>query len=83
MVTRIARRRVRGSVVRVKLVKLQTNGTERRVVKEDATEDDLRVEAARLRAELGYDVQPDGRRGSYVVSHPFYRGRYVLTLEPE
>ena len=67
----------------MKLVKQQTNGNERLVLKEDATVDDLRVEAARLRTTLGYEVRPDGRANRYLASHPFYRGRYVLSLEPE
>jgi hypothetical protein len=67
----------------VKLVKQQVNGSERMILKENATLDDLRVEAARLRTKFGYDVQPDGRADRYVASHKFYRGRYFLALEPE
>jgi hypothetical protein len=65
----------------VKLVKQQTNGNERVVLKTDATLEDLRAEATRLKKQLGYTVKPDGRVGRYVATHPFYRGKFVLELE--
>lgn len=71
------------SVVAVKLVKQQINGKERLVLKENATVDDLRIEAGRLQTTLGYDVQADGRPGRYLATHPFYRGKYLLSLEPD
>jgi hypothetical protein len=70
-------------VVGVKLVKNQVNGNDRTVLKENATPDDLRIEAARLRTTFGYDIQPDGKPDRYIASHPHYRGRYVLCLEPD
>jgi hypothetical protein len=67
----------------VKLVKHQINGDEHVVLKDDATPDDLRAEADRMHAVLGYEVQSDERLGQFVVSHPFFHGRFVLTLEGE
>lgn len=71
------------SVALVKLVKKQINGNERVVLKQDATTSDLRIEANRLQAMLGYEVKPDGTAARYVATHPFYRGKYLLTLEPD
>lgn len=71
------------SFTHVKLVKRQLNGNEVMVVKENASADDLKTEVVRLRTMLGYDVQPDGRRNRYIATHTFYRGKYVLELEPE
>ena len=68
---------------RVKLVKAQINGNERVVLKENATLDDLRLEAARLRTKFGYEVRPDGGVERYVATHRRFRGRYQLALEPE
>lgn len=67
----------------MKLVKQQLNGNERLVLKDGATMDDLQVEAARLRNKLGYEIERDGRIDRYLASHKFYRGRYVLSLEPD
>ena len=67
----------------MKLVKNQVNGNERIILKENATADDLRVEAARLRAKFGYEIQPDGRPDRYVATHKFYRGRFLIALEPD
>jgi hypothetical protein len=67
----------------VKLVKQQINGAERLVLKENATPEDVKLEAARMRKELGYDVQPEGRTGRYLATHKFYRGRYRLALEAD
>ena len=67
----------------VKLVKNQLNGNDRVVLKDDATADDLRIEAARLRMKFGYDIQPDGGPDKYVATHKYYRGRYMLSLEPD
>lgn len=68
---------------RVKLVKAQINGNDRVVLKEHATLDDLRVEAARLRTEFGYEVRPDGGADRYLATHRRFHGRYRLVLEPE
>ena len=67
----------------VKLVKRQLNGKEHTVLKENASLEDLRAEAARMKAVLGYDVQPDDRLGRYIATHTYYRGKYVLVLEPD
>ena len=69
--------------LRVKLVKQQINGKDRVVLKDDATEDDLKTEATRLKTLLGYDVRHDKRRGTYLASHSFYRGKYILLLAPD
>ena len=68
---------------RMKLVKQQINGNDRVVLKEDATADDLKAEVMRLKTLLGYDVQHDRRRGTYLASHGFFRGKYVLMLAPD
>lgn len=73
--------RSRLTIPPVKLVKQQINGNERVVLKDDATIEDLHAEAERLRSLLGYHLQPDGRAGRFVVTHRFYRGKYVLMLE--
>jgi hypothetical protein len=70
-------------VVRVKVLKQQINGGDRTVLKENATPDDLKSEAMRLKSKLGYQVQHDKRRGTYTVSHPFYQGKFVLLLAPD
>lgn len=67
----------------VKLVKRQLNGSERIVLKEEASVDDLRAEADRLRKALGYTVKADERLGRYLATHKFYRGKFVLALEPD
>ena len=64
-------------------MKHQINGEEHVVLKEDATPDDLRAEADRMQAVLGYEVQSDERLGQFLVSHPFFQGRFVLALEGE
>lgn len=68
---------------RVKLVKQQINGGEQVVLKTDATEEDLKFEAMRLKTLLGYEVRHDRRRGTYHASHNFYQGKYVLMLAPD
>src|SRR5262245_19492527 len=67
----------------VKLVKQQTNGDDIVVLKEDATLEDLEAEAKRLRTTLGYQIKPDKRRGTYVASHAFFQGKFVLKLVPD
>lgn len=67
----------------VKLVKHQINGKERVVLKESANIEDLRAEAMRLKSKLGYEVQPDEHRARFIATHNFYRGKYVLSLEPD
>ncbi len=54
---------------RVKLVKQQINGNDRVVLKADATADDLKAEAMRLKSSLGYDVRHDKRRLPHVLDH--------------
>ena len=67
----------------VKLVKQQINGGEHVVLKTDATEEDLKSEAMRLKTLLGYEVRHDRRRGIYHATHSFYQGKYVLMLAPD
>jgi hypothetical protein len=67
----------------VKVVKQQINGGDRVVLKENAMAQDLKAEAMRLKTLFGYDIQHDKRRGSYIVSHDFYQGKFVLMLEPD
>ena len=67
----------------VKVVKQQINGGDRLVLKENALASDLKTEAMRLKAQFGYDVQHDKRRGTYIVSHDFFQGKFVLMLEPD
>jgi len=68
---------------RVKVVKQQINGGDRVVLKENAMAQDLKAEAMRLKIQFGYDVQHDKRRGTYIASHDFYQGKFVLMLEPD
>lgn len=67
----------------VKVVKQQINGTDRVVLKENATVEDLKAVAMGLKKNLGYDIQPDKRRGTFTASHGFFRGKFVLSLEPD
>ena len=67
----------------VKLVKQQINGNDRVVLKADATADDLKAEATRLKTLLGYEVRHDKRRGTYHASHNFFQGKFVLMLAPD
>ena len=67
----------------MKLVKQQINGADRVVLKADATSEDLKAEAARLKAQLGYEVRHDRRRGTYLASHNFFQGKFVLMLAPD
>lgn len=66
----------------VKLVKNQINGKEHIVLKENASMEDLRQEADRMRA-LGYDLKAEERLARYVATHKFYQGRFLLALETE
>ena len=68
---------------RVKVVKQQINGGDRVVLKENAMAQDLKAEAMRLKTLFGYDIQHDKRRGTYIISHDFYQGKFVLMLEPD
>lgn len=70
-------------VAPVKLIKQQVNGREQVVLKENASPDDLRAEAVRLQELYGYHVQPGERAGKYVATHPFFRGKFIISLEPE
>jgi hypothetical protein len=72
-----------GMAFGVKLVKQQINGNDWVVLKADATADDLKAEAMRLKSLLGYDVRHDKRRGTYMASHNFFQGKYVLMLAPD
>ena len=67
----------------VKVVKKQINGGDRVVLKENAMVQDLKSEAMRLKTQFGYDVQHEKRRGTYIISHDFFQGKYVLMLEPD
>jgi hypothetical protein len=71
------------SVKGVKLVKQQTNGRDHVVLKQEASNGDLLAEVARLQKQLGYEVKPDGKPGRYIATHPFFRGKFALSLEPE
>lgn len=64
-------------------MKHQINGNEHVVLKENATVEDLRTEASRLKENLGYEVQPDERLGRYIATHNFYRGKFLLSLEAD
>src|SRR5688572_24590075 len=68
---------------RVKVVKQQINGGDRVVLKENAMAEDLKAEAMRLKRQLGYDIQHDKRRGTYILSHDFFRGKFVVMLAPD
>lgn len=65
----------------VKLVKKQINGSDRVVLKQNASLDDLRSEAVRMHTLLGYQVEAHGTR--FLVSHRFYRGKFELVLEKD
>jgi hypothetical protein len=67
----------------VKVVKQQINGGDRVVLKENANALDLKAEAQRLKAQFGYDIQHDKRRGAYIMSHDFFQGKFVLMLAPD
>ena len=67
----------------VKVVKKQINGGDRVVLKENAMAQDLKAEAMRLKTQFGYDIQHDKRRGTYIISHDFFHGKFVLVLEPD
>jgi hypothetical protein len=64
-------------------VKQQINGSDRIVLKENATSDDLRAEAVRMQHLLGYEVESDERRARYIATHRFFRGKFVLSLQPD
>jgi hypothetical protein len=67
----------------VKVIKQQINGGDRVVLKENATADDLKAEAQRLKKTLGYEIQADKRRGTFIASHNFFRGKFTLSLESD
>lgn len=75
--------RKRVFIAALKLVKQQINGNDRLVLKEDATLDDLQAEAKHFERTLGYTVEANGTGASYLLSHPFYRGKFLLRLESE
>jgi hypothetical protein len=64
-------------------VKQQLNGNEQVVIKDDASMDDLKAEVTRLKSMLGYNVQPDKRRGRYIATHNFFSGKFILSLEQD
>jgi hypothetical protein len=65
------------------LVKRQTNGNELIVLKHNASVEDLEAAAANLQLRFGYEVTADRVRGTCKLSHPYYRGEFVLRLEPD
>ena len=67
----------------VKLIKQQVNGNEQVVLKTEASPADLREEAERLERMFGYQIKTGERADRVVATHPFFRGKYVLSLEPE
>ena len=67
----------------VKLIKQQVNGSGHVVLKENASPADLRAEASRMQKVYGYEVTPGENAGRYIATHPFFRGKYILSLEPE
>lgn len=79
---RIAFSEVHANRPRVKLVKRQLNGNEHIVLKENASIDDLRLEAERLKYVLGYQVEADPH-GGYLARHDFYRGKFIMSLEAD
>ncbi|MGH7944955.1 MAG: hypothetical protein ACREH8_00435 [Opitutaceae bacterium] len=79
----VAMRKGRRIARPVKVVKQQINGGERVILKENAVPQDLKAEAQRLKTQLGYDIQHDRKRGTYVASHDFFQGKFVLMLAPD
>ncbi|MEO5961421.1 MAG: hypothetical protein ABIR80_20110 [Opitutaceae bacterium] len=67
----------------MKLVKQQINGSDRIVLKENASLEDLRAEATRMENSLGYKVKQDGRLGRYTATHKFFSGKFTLSLEAD
>ena len=65
------------------LVKRQTNGKDRIILKRDATIQDVRAEALRLQQELGYEVRMDRQGETCELLHRSYRGQFLLTLEAD
>jgi hypothetical protein len=64
------------------LVKRQTNGKDRIILKRDATIEDVRAEALRLQRELGYELKTDGK-GDTRLFHRSFRGEFLLALEAD
>jgi len=65
------------------LVKQQTNGNDRTVLKRDASVEDVQSEVKRLQEQLGYEVTSGQQRGTWLLSHKSYRGEFLLTLESD
>jgi hypothetical protein len=65
------------------LVKRQTNGKDRIILKRDATIEDVRAEALRLQRELGYELKMDGKGETCQLVHRSYRGEFLLALEAD
>lgn len=65
------------------LVKRQTNGKDRIILKRDATIEDVRVEALRLQREFGYVLKMDGKGETCQLFHRSYRGEFLLALETD
>lgn len=65
------------------LVKRQTNGSDRVILKRNATIQDVRTEALRLQRELGYELKMDGKGETCQLCHRSYRGEFLLTLEAD
>ena len=65
------------------LMKRQTNGSDHNVVKVNASAEDVQAEAMRLQQQFGYEVSIDGQSATCKLSHPAYRGEFLLRLEPD
>ena len=65
------------------LVKRQTNGGDRAILKRDATIEDVRTEALRLQREFGYELKMDGKGETCQLFHRSYRGEFLLKLEAD
>ena len=59
------------------------NGRDQVVVKADASPADLRAEAERMERVFGYQLKTGERADRVIATHPFFRGKYLLSLEPE
>lgn len=65
------------------LVKRQTNGNDRIILKRDATTEDVHAEALRLQRELGYELKMDEKGETCQLFHRWYRGEFLLALETD
>jgi hypothetical protein len=62
------------------VVKRQTNGNDHSVLKTQASIEDVQIEAQRLK-QLGYEITSGKQSGTWDISHPSFRGKFLLALE--